>query len=391
MTIDRVSTINASRVINALYQRGVVSRPELSAALGMDRSTVSKIITTLADRRIITIGAKGSSTSRGGRRPEFLDINHRLGHVVGIELQTDRWFATGIDLRGDTLFALSGLVPEALERATDVLGDVAGQVAAVVARQSLPCLGAVVAMPGIIDPYAGRIVRSNPLNVFEPLDIEPTIRMALDVPVLVENDANACCWGELFRRRELAEPNFASVLIELRRTRLGERTAGGIGVGIGIVIDRHVHYGAGFSAGEFQSVFHDARGTSQFALDEDEARRIVSDDQILTRVFRELSRNLALLANTMALSEVVLVGDLARYRTTFGAILEEAIQENWSYDTQAQCSVRFTDFGRETVAFGAASMFVERLFGVPEYGRQTRDYLTGLDLLDSVYPDMAPA
>ena len=91
-----------------------------------------------------------------------------------------------------------------------------------------------------------------------------------------------------------------------------------------------------------------------------------------------------MVANTINLSEIVVVGDLARHRDEFESVLLDAIQNNWSYDTKASCGVRFTDLGRETVAFGAASMFIERLFYVPTYGSSSRDYVCGIDLWDQI-------
>ena len=385
MTLDRLSSINVSRVLQAIYQRGTCSRPELSVDLNMDRSTVSKIVGSLADRGIVEIGAKGSSTARGGRRPSFISLNRSAGHVIGIELQTDGWYAVGTDLDGDILFALSGPVAEDEQDALDVIEEVAAQLKPISDRQSIPLLGVVVAMPGIIDPYQATIVQSNPLNIHAPTSIVPPLQKHLPVPVVAENDANACCWGEIFQNRNEVSDNFLCVLVELRRTHLGARRNAGIGVGLGIVIEQHVHYGRDFSAGEFQSVFWNRRSTSQFNLTEEETLHITDDVELLSRVFTELSRNLAVMVNTFNLSEIVIVGDLSAHRERFTDILRFEINDNWSYDTRATCAVRFTDLGRETVAFGAASMFVERLFTVPDQ-RQTHRYPAGIDLFDIVLP-----
>lgn len=386
MNLDRLSSINISRVLKTIYKHGTINRPTLSSILGLDRSTIAKIIAFLVERNLVTIGAKGSSTSKGGRRPSFVSLNYQIGHVIGIELQTDRWYAVGIDLKGETIFALSNSVSRDKVDVLSVLEEIAQKVSLVSNSQDLPLLATVVAMPGLISPYSATIIQSNPLNVYHATAIEKAITPYLKAPVLAENDANACSWGELFRQGDNSARDFATVLVELRRVRLGEGPNRGIGVGLGIVLNHHVHHGVNYSAGEFQSIFRKPPTSSQFDLPDAEALHIIEDEELLTQIFTELSANLALIVNTMNLNEVVIVGDLAQYRNKFNTILAESINNNWSYDTPATCSVRFTDLGRETVAFGAACMFIERLYSVPMQSQTNDIYPMGIELFDLVAP-----
>ena len=385
MTVDHVSSINMSRVLQMLYTHGQICRPDISAALKMDRSTVSKMVSVLADRSLIQLLDKGDSTPRGGRKPVYLELNHHIGYVIGVELQTDYWVAVMVNLRGEVLHAITGeLPPESSIQYT--VEQIATAIQRYIQSMESLLLGMVVSVPGIVNPSRGEILRSNPLNIDQPINITTILSERFGVPVLVENDAKSCCWAELFRRRNATVDNFLCVLMEFRRTRMAGAQLKGIGVGLGIVIDGRVHYGPNYSAGEFQSVFCKSPHSTQFSISDADAQRISEDREIFERAFRELSVNVSLLINVFNLSEVVVVGDMLGKENTYGAILQQAIQENWPHDTPATCSVTFTGLGHDTVAFGAACMFIQRLFSVPRYDAQRENHMCGIDLLNTVYP-----
>lgn len=383
MTVDRVSSINMSRILQMLYNKGTICRPDIAQELKLDRSTVSKMINSLVDRSVIHLLDKGDSTPKGGRKPVFLDLNYDLGHVIGIELQTDFWYMVIINLKGDILFSLAG------EHSTEstiesVIELVSGHAREASANLSSPLLGVVASAPGIIKPHEGIVMVSNPLNIVSPVNVSAIMKRYFDVPVLLENDANSCCWAELFRRRANVPDDFLCVLVEFRRTRFGQGEHHGLGVGLGIVLNKHVHYGSTSSAGEFQSVFCERPHSTQFSISDEEAERISHDDEVLERTFREFAVNASLIVNVFNLSEIVIVGDISMRKNQFTEIMQEAIQTNWPYDTEASCKVCFTDLGRETVAFGAACMFIQRLFSVPSFNSSSDLYPRGFDLLGQI-------
>jgi predicted NBD/HSP70 family sugar kinase len=385
MTVDRVSSINMSRILHMIYKRGAVCRPDISKELGLDRSTVSKMISTLGEKNVIKLLDKGDSTLKGGRKPIYLDIDYNIGHVIGIEIQTDFWCGVILNLKGD-------IVKSYFERINKDLSLIAAleEVVFKLKESSMalisPLLGVVVSLPGIINPEKGIMYRSNPLDIHEPINLRKIIEPYFQVPILIENDANCCCWAELFNRRESIVQNFICVLVEFRRTRFGEIAHHGVGVGLGLVLNHQVHYGSNFSAGEFQSVFCNGPHSTQFSISDEDAQRILTDDSVLVRVFNEFAVNVSLLVNVFSLDELVVVGALGDRKELFDGILKEAIQTNWPYDTNATCKVKFTDLGHETVAYGAACMFIQKLFSIPNYDNSSVYCQSGFDLLNQVHP-----
>jgi predicted NBD/HSP70 family sugar kinase len=194
-----------------------------------------------------------------------------------------------------------------------------------------------------------------------------------DLPIFVENDANACAWGELVSHRSRRLRDFVFVLSEFRRLEEAQLPHERIGVGLGIVIDGRVHRGRSFSAGEFRSVLCGPASRGQFSLSDEEALRVIDDPDVLDRFVTELARNVGMLVNTFNLDHVFLGGDIERYRGEAAPILAREIQRNWPYPDAVQCSVDFSSHGENACAYGAAAMVLQRLFGEPDVpGRLVR-------------------
>lgn len=102
--------------------------------------------------------------------------------------------------------------------------------------------------------------------------------------------------------------NFVFVLGELRKGQTVGSEYWGIAVGLRFVLNGKVHYGEGFSAGEFQSILWKDANHGQFSISDEDSRRITSDPGILSKVIDELSAHIAFLVNTLNLTCVVIGG-----------------------------------------------------------------------------------
>jgi predicted NBD/HSP70 family sugar kinase len=354
--------VNSSRVLRDIWIHKETSRIQIARNLSLDKSTVSTIISELIRIGIVHETAEGEAGPQGGRKPVGLMLNRSYGCVVGIEVRPESYNAVAADLDGSVIYSKFELVSVSGANLREVLVEVADRVRAELKRTGVPLLGIGVGVSGVVDPQRGLIRYSIPLQIGEPYDFNAAIARDYDLPMFVENDANACAWGELAFHRSRSLRNFLFVLVEFRdvhdRGRIHERT----GVGMGVVIGGRVHYGRDFSAGEFRSVFRTPANKGQFSLTEEEAFRLEEDPAVLTRFFRELSRNIAMLVNTFNLDHVFLGGDIERYEREIQPVLAEEIQFNWPYPGGVRCDIRFSSLGDKAVAYGAAGMVLHRLF-----------------------------
>ncbi len=358
--LKRTRNINTSQVIRQIWTHGEISRIQIAKNLDLDKSTISSIVSELLDIGIISETTIGEAGPQGGRKPVHLRLNAAYGSVLGIELRPEGYAGVAVDLEGNVIGSWTGaakvngdsLRQEFLAATQRIRAELQGQA---------PLLGIGVGLAGVVNPHKGMIRYSIPLRIERPWDFQHNISEGYDVPIFVENDANACAWGELAFHRSRKLRDFLFILVEFRDIaeprRIHERTS----VGMGVVVGSRVHYGHDYSAGEFRSVMRTDSALGQFSLSPEEAARVEEDPAVLDRFLRELSRNIALLVNTFNLGDVFLGGHIERYRDKVAAIMTEEIQRNWPYPDAVRCAVHFSSLGDKAVAYGAAGMLLDRL------------------------------
>jgi predicted NBD/HSP70 family sugar kinase len=362
----KINEINIRRVLRQVWYNDGISRVDIARELNLGKSTVTKIVSSLLDKGIIRIDREGKSGPAGGRKPINLKMNSEYGYILGIEMQTDTFTAMAIDLSGGIIFSVTEPVPMRAEHVVSSFRHVLRLLQPRLRRIRSPLIGIGVGLAGLVNPFNGVILQSNPLAIAEPIEFYRSLKGVVDVPVLIENDANCCCWGELAFKKNERHRDFIFVLGEFRRGQTLSADYWGPAIGFGIVLNQHVHYGTRFSAGEYQSILWKNGNKSQLSITNEQARHIKDDRTIRRKVIREIASHVAFLVNMLNLTSVVFGGELAAYKDEILPIMEAEIPRNWSYDTPVECSIEFASLEERTVAYGAAVMFMERLFAMPD-------------------------
>lgn len=367
MTTEEIKKrLNFSRVLRAIWLNKGISRVEIAKNIRVDKSTVSNIVSVLLNMGIVLETEEGEAGPQGGRKPIFLTVNENFGYFVGFEIQNDYFRAIVVDLDGKIVLKDSGplsvnsanVVPEILRQYRRIKKELDSR--------SIPILGVCIGCPGVINPLKGQIRYSVLLEIMEPLNIVEQLSKEIDVPVFLENDANCCSWGELSYNKTLRLRNFIFVMGTYHKQLIEKSYQYSIGVGLGIVINGKVHHGLDFSGGEFRSVFWKDSSKSQFSSLSDPMQGVFANKEMLIEQAGELSKNVALLVNTLNLSHVFLGGFISSYKDDIIKVFEQAIEYNWPYPNKPICSVKLCSLGNEAVAYGSAAMLMERLFAIPE-------------------------
>ncbi len=369
MQLNKVNEVNTTRVLQNIWLSDGTSRAALANELGLVKSTVSRIVAMLLDRglvREIVDQAEPTEKAGVGRKPVHLEINEQFGHILGLEIQTDFYKAVLINLRGDIVQTWSDSLELSRKDVPTVFLEVMKRLKRPLRKSRVPLIGVGVALAGIIDQQHGVVIQSNPLNVTEPVHVVREVKDKVGVPIIIENDANCCCWGELAFRRTSRHNNFLFVLGEFRTGETVSDLYWGIAVGLGLVLEGTVYHGSSFSAGEFQSILWEPGNEGQFSITNEEARRIKDDPEVMQRALYELASHIAFLVNTLNLTNVVFGGEIAEYQDLLLPAVQSEIQKNWSYPTTVTCSIDFSPLEKDAVAYGAAGMFLESIFSIPE-------------------------
>ena len=359
--MNRTRIINATRILNTIWIHRTVSRVDIARLLDLNKSTVSHIIGEFMEAGILVEDSIGESSTQGGRRPINLRMNSYYGCVIGLELRPDSYTAIGTDLQGVILFVKTEQMTISGDRLKDVFFEIIRRIEPECLRVHRPILGIGVGIAGPLDPFRQIIRYSIPMGIESHFDFFDTVSRHMPLPVFLDNDANCGAWGELAFHRQRELKNFIFTLVEFRdmdQQRIREKTS----VGLGIVINGSVYYGHDYSAGEFSSIFRKPEDQGQFSLSKGEINRLEEDPELLERFIRELSRNLALLINTLNMKRIFLGGQIVRYQSLVQRILTEEIDANWPYPDGRNCEILFSSLNDKSAAYGAAGMVLDRLF-----------------------------
>ena len=247
LTNFRLATSGTARQINRrialsfIRRQAPLSRADLARSSGLQPSTVSAIIDELIEEGWVTEGI-GHATR--GRRPRLLHLNAERAGIVAVDLRPER---TTVGLAGvDARFVqqVSWSTPQEPRAFVQQLARSVRDLRR--AHPQVLCEGVGVSLPG-------RVGRDGQL-VFAPnlrwgqVPIRELIETETELPVVVENAANACALAELwFGGHPEHLRNVVAVTVSE-------------GIGVGLLMNGQLVRGGDARAGEFGHVMLDEDG-----------------------------------------------------------------------------------------------------------------------------------
>ncbi|MER6942809.1 ROK family transcriptional regulator [Nonomuraea sp. NPDC000554] len=232
--------LTAGQILQLIRNGACRTRKELIQYTGLSRSTITDRVDRLIEAGYIH--ESGVATSGGGRPPSVLDIDAARHLVLVADLGASHALVALTDLAARPLAEertemriergpepVLSWVREAFQRLLDRTGRSAGQVC-----------GVGLDLPGSVDRTGGRLIRSFLMPGWDDYPIGEAMRGSFDVPILVENDANAMALGEWWSSWRESR---ALVLVKVST-----------GIGAGIVLDGRIYRGVEEAAGNIGHV-----------------------------------------------------------------------------------------------------------------------------------------
>ena len=232
-----VRALNTSLVMNVLRKESPLSRARISEHTGLNRSTISSIISQLLEEGFVLEMTLPADNAMG--RPGILiELNPLSGAAVGIEIAVDYIAVVLANFVGKIVFRKRVVsnpedAQELIIKKTEQLVQNAFDFAASV---PVPVLGIGVGLSGLVDREQGRLVYAPNLNWYD-FPIRDLLEAKFGVPVIPENEANAGAFGELNFGNAIGIDNFIYL-------------STGIGLGGGIVLRGDLHQGFAGYGGE---------------------------------------------------------------------------------------------------------------------------------------------
>jgi predicted NBD/HSP70 family sugar kinase len=248
-TQDEVRQHNLASVLQLVHLRGSLSRSEISAATGLNRSTVGALITNLASAGLVF---EHQPEDKGVGRPSHVAaITSGRVYVVAADVAVERTEVALVELGGRiraraTIEHLDGETPENVAQSIKVL---AKKLQAELPKRAV-CVGIGVSIPGVVRHSDG-FVQVAPNLEWERIPLGRLVakKLKTSLNVSVANDADLAALAEHARG---ASSEFSHI-VTIR---------GDVGVGGGLIIDGRLMSGAGGYGGEVGHMTVDPIGLS---------------------------------------------------------------------------------------------------------------------------------
>ena len=239
---DEVRRYNLAAVLRRLHLGGVVSRSELVALTGLNRSTVGALVSELAEQGLVAEEPGASGTV--GRPSLVVAPQPRSAIVLAFDFRVDRTVGSVVGLGGEVIERVerdrttSGSAPMA---AIEQLLDMAHELLEHVPQETL-WVGTGVGLPGIVNARTGLVSQAPNLGWID-IPFEQLLRTSMQKefgevpPVFVSNDADLGALAEHTRGRAIASRNVIYL-------------SGEVGIGGGVILNGELMSGAGGFGGE---------------------------------------------------------------------------------------------------------------------------------------------
>ncbi|GAB6100113.1 xylose repressor [Halanaerocella petrolearia] len=365
--------LNLANIFKLIHKLGPISRKELAENTDYSSATISNHVKTLIKQDFVLETEKGSST--GGRKPVYLKTNPDKAYILSVDIEVNRVRVVLFNL--DLKIAVKSIVP-IIDKSDPnrTMERICNEINKIVDNRKLDwnsILGIGVAVPGLIDKESG-CLKFAPNLTWTDVEITKLFKDKYDVPVILENEANAAAIGE----KEFVYPeedNLVYVSINA-------------GIGCGIIFNNELYKGASGNAGEFGHIIIDRDGpkchcgnngcwetlaSESYILQKisrannlNELDIYKEDKQEFIEVFKETGKNIGIgvgnIINSLSPELVVIGGDVTEIKDYIcDEILKVAKEETLTVSYE-KTEIKFSQLGDATVVYGLASLiFNEKL------------------------------
>jgi glucokinase len=244
---------NAQHILRLLRQHGPCSRADLARYSGLSAPTISSGVAYLEQNDLVK--PLGPGPSSGGRRPDMLRFNSKVGYVAGVDIGTSLVRIAIADLDGKITGkdAVTTNLQSTPDHMVALIGDGIRKLRLRHRIPSKKLLALAVAVPGITDVHKGTVLSAPILQQWREVPLQAILEDKLGIQTTIENDVNLAALGEGRCGIAHGVKNFVFLTV-------------GSGVGAGIFINGHLYHGAAWAAGEIGYLYIPGTEESPLAI-----------------------------------------------------------------------------------------------------------------------------
>lgn len=228
---------NQYRILKALYFNQPISRKALSELTNLSVATITNLITTWLDEKVIL--ESGRKQSQGGRPRILLTLNKEYGTFVGVDLGETHIRIELFDLEMTPLYTQTYWLENSEVQPEEIVEKIVTGYRELLATTKVDeekIIGIGIGVPGVVELEGG-------ISVFAPnwgwhnVSLLAQLQREISRPIILDNGAKAMGIAELW----FGTPSDTHHLVALLL---------GTGVGTAIISDGQLQRGATNSAGE---------------------------------------------------------------------------------------------------------------------------------------------
>lgn len=235
---QHVRRINQEAILQVVRQDGPVSRSDVARRLGLNPSTVNRLVEQLAEGGLLREEGEQSAGRQGGRPARLITFNGDAGHIIALDLSNRPWRAALANLNGEIAARFeadptTGDAQANLARLAELLQDILAEHGRL---NGPPLRGIGVGAPSITLWESGTVVWAAGLG-WRDLPLKAWLEERCQLPAFVENDVNLLALGESGYGAGQAVENLVVMAV-------------GTGIGAGLLLNGRLYRGASEAAGE---------------------------------------------------------------------------------------------------------------------------------------------
>lgn len=225
---------NKSLVLKTINNHSSISRADIASQTGLNKGTVSSLVSELLDEDIIYESGPGKSS--GGRRPVMLLFNNISGYSIGIDLGVNYILGILTDLQGNICHEeFIRFENPTYDFVKEELISIIDKLITSAPDSTYGIVGIGVGVPGLVNNN-GKILLAPNLQ-WKNIYLREILTNKYKIPIIIENEANAGAYGEKKYGKGIKSNHIVYVSI-------------GIGIGGGLVLNENLYNGMNGFAGE---------------------------------------------------------------------------------------------------------------------------------------------
>src|SRR5690625_458520 len=236
---------NKTIVLDTIKKNSPISRATIATQTGLNKGTVSSLVSDLIDDHLIYESGPGESS--GGRRPVMLLFNEAAGYSIGIDIGVNYLLGILTDLNGniqqEKVISFNNLSYEEIEQK---LFETIDHLSNSAPESPYGIIGIGVGVPGTVDKN-GNILLAPNLD-WKNINLKAVQESKYNLPAVIENEANAGAYGE---KKFGVGKDFTNIIY----------VSAGIGIGVGLILNGSLYKGNNGFSGELGHMTIEVDGT----------------------------------------------------------------------------------------------------------------------------------